>query len=108
MAGNFKKFTKSTTKREKDIEGKHREKQEKRGGKALKFVSPGYAGAPDRIYLNPIPEEHRAIVAKYMRFVEFKAPDKKPTALQAEVHEELRELGYCVLTIDSDDQEVFP
>lgn len=71
------------------------------GGKAFKWVSPGNPGVPDRIVLLPVAPEHRAIVARYLRFVECKAPGKKPTALQAKVHDQLRVLGYDVRVIDN-------
>lgn len=62
------------------------------GGKALKWVSPGNPGVPDRIVILP---GGRVI------FVECKAPGKKPTALQAKVHAQLRALGCDVRVIDS-------
>ena len=45
----------------------------KRGGLALKFVSPGMDGVPDRIVLMP---------GGKMAFVELKAPGKAPRPLQ--------------------------
>lgn len=62
------------------------------GGKALKFVSPGVSGVPDRIVLLP----HGKIV-----FVELKAPGKKLRALQEYRAKELRNLGFRVECIDS-------
>jgi hypothetical protein len=62
------------------------------GGLALKWTSPGTTGVPDRIVFLP----NGRIV-----FVELKAPGKKPTALQAKIHEQLRRLGQTVLVIDS-------
>lgn len=53
-------------------------------------------GVPDRILLKPIAEEHRAIVAKYVRLVETKAPDGEPSAQQRQVHRILRDMGYRV------------
>ena len=65
------------------------------GGIALKFVSPGMAGVPDRLVL--FPEEKAA-------FVEMKAPGKKPTALQRLRHAQLRSLGFRVFVIDGKEQ----
>lgn len=62
------------------------------GGKALKWVSPGNPGVPDRIVILP---------GGRIIFVECKAPGKKPTALQAKVHDQLRALGCDVRVIDS-------
>ena len=62
------------------------------GGLALKFVSPGMAGVPDRLIL--LPEGKIA-------FAEMKAPGKKPTSLQRLRHGQLRDLGFRVFVIDS-------
>ena len=62
------------------------------GGLALKFVSPGMAGVPDRLVLLPDGK---------MAFVEMKAPGKKPTSLQRMRHGQLRDLGFRVYVIDS-------
>jgi hypothetical protein len=72
----------------------------KLGGLALKFVSPGTRGVPDRIILLPIPQEHREIVAKYIWFVECKTPGEKPRPDQAAVHRKFRKLGFRVEVID--------
>ena len=64
----------------------------KRGGIAMKFVSPAYDGMPDRIVL--IPDGHFA-------FVEVKAPGKKPRSLQLSRHRLLRQLGFQVYVLDS-------
>ena len=65
------------------------------GGIALKFVSPGFDGMPDRIVLFP-----HGVVA----FVEVKAPGKKPRALQVSRHGMLRKLGFRVYVLDSEEQ----
>ncbi len=64
----------------------------KLGGLALKFVSPGVAGVPDRIVLLP----NGKIV-----FVELKAPGKKMRPLQIKRKEQLESLGFLVYCIDS-------
>ncbi len=63
-----------------------------RGAECRKFVSPGWRGVPDRLLLLP---------GGKCVFVEFKAPGKRPTALQAKRHDELRSLGFRVEVIDS-------
>lgn len=78
--------------REKYIESKLRDKVKQRGGKAVKFVSPGCNGMPDRILLLP---------GGRVVFAEVKAPGKKPTPLQEKRAKELRELGFKVYTVDS-------
>lgn len=53
---------------ESKIEKRLKKEIELLGGKAMKFISPGEAGVPDRIVL--LPEGH-------VIFVELKAPGKK-------------------------------
>lgn len=65
------------------------------GGIALKFVSPGFDGMPDRIVL--LPEGKIA-------FVEVKAPGCKPRPLQLSRHGMLRRLGFMVYVLDSEEQ----
>jgi hypothetical protein len=55
---------------------------------------------PDRLILCPIPECHRAIVAKYVWFVEAKAPGKKPRVEQVREHKRLRKMGFRVEVVD--------
>lgn len=74
------------------IERVLKKKVEQAGGKALKFVSPGWAGAPDRLVLLP---------GGRLIFVELKAPGRKPRPLQLKRHEELRALGFDVVVIDT-------
>lgn len=62
------------------------------GGIALKFSPAGTAGMPDRLVLLP---------RGRMFFVEFKAPDKKPKALQLKRAKELRNLGFDVFFVNS-------
>ena len=77
--------------REQRIERQLVQQVSKLGGLALKFVSPGMAGVPDRLLLFP---GGKAV------FVETKAPGKKPRPLQVHRHEQLRALGFRVFVID--------
>ena len=62
------------------------------GGLALKFVSPGFAGVPDRLVLIPDGK---------VGFVEVKAPGKHPRPLQMARHKQLRKLGFKVYVLDN-------
>ena len=77
--------------REKSVERKLVKAVRDSGGLALKFVSPGMAGVPDRLVLFP---EGKIV------FVEMKAPGEKPTSLQRLRHEQLRDLGFRVYVVD--------
>ena len=70
---------------EKQIEQKLVAEVRRRGGMALKFVSPSYSGMPDRLILLPDGK---------VAFVEVKAPGKKPRSLQVKRHATLRKLGF--------------
>lgn len=78
--------------REKQIEQRFTEEIRNAGGMALKFVSPGMNGMPDRLVLMP---EGR------MAFVEMKAPGQKPRKLQLRRHRQLQVLGFPVYVLDS-------
>ena len=78
--------------REKNIETALVRAVRKHGGLALKFVSPGMAGVPDRILLFP---------GGRVAFAELKAPGKKPRPLQIHRHDQLRALGFQVYVVDS-------
>lgn len=65
--------------------------KERLNGLALKFVSPGFSGVPDRIVLLP---------GGRIYFVELKAPGNKPRKLQFKVCEKLRVLGFRVYVLD--------
>lgn len=78
--------------REKEIEAKLKKEIEQIGGQALKFISPGHAGVPDRIVLLP---DGNAV------FVELKAPGKPLRPLQRKRKRQLGSLGFKVYVIDS-------
>jgi len=65
------------------------------GGKALKFISPGNTGMPDRLVLLPKGK---------VGFVEVKAPGKGPSPLQLARHEVLKNLGFQVHVLDDCNQ----
>ena len=67
----------------------------KMGGMAVKFVSPGLDGVPDRIVLLP---------DKKMAFMELKAPGKKLRPLQEKRRRQLEALGFPVYVIDGVEQ----
>lgn len=79
--------------REKVIERHLAVPVKKLGGMAVKFVSPGLAGVPDRIILLPDGK---------MAFVELKAPGRRLRALQEKRKKQLEALGFSVYVIDSD------
>lgn len=81
--------------REKTIEHKLTIAAKNMGGIALKFVSPGFDGMPDRIVLLP---------GGHMGFVEVKAPGEKPRPLQLSRHGLLRRLGFKVYVLDDIEQ----
>ena len=81
--------------REKEIEKKLALEAKKRGGLAVKFVSPGFDGMPDRILLMP---------GGKMAFVEVKAPGKRSRPLQMARHKLLRGLGFSVFILDDESQ----
>ena len=81
--------------REKQIEEKLRLSVKAHGGIALKFISPGFDGMPDRLILLPNGK---------MAFAELKAPGKKPRDLQLSRHRLLRRLGFKVYVIDEENE----
>lgn len=67
------------------------ENTKRNGGLCLKWVSPGFAGVPDRIVLFP---------GARIGFVEVKVPGEKPRPLQESRHKLLRSLGFKVYVLD--------
>jgi len=86
---------------EKKIESDDRKYAKENGVEFYKFTSPGRRSVPDRLLLSPISEKHQAIVAKYIRFIEYKAPGKDATEAQKREHERLRNLGFAVNVVDN-------
>ena len=77
---------------EKEIEKKLVTAVRMMDGVAVKFVSPGYAGMPDRLVLLP---------GGRMAFVEVKRPGEQPRPLQKARHRMLQRLGFKVYVLDS-------
>lgn len=67
------------------------ERMKARGGRAAKFVSPGWAGVPDRVCL----------CGGKVVFVELKSEGEKPRALQMARHSELKRMGFMVYVCDT-------
>lgn len=65
------------------------------GGLAIKLVSPGWAGAPDRLILMP---------GGRLAFVELKAPGNNLRPLQVRRKKQLEALGFSVYCIDQPSQ----
>ena len=81
--------------RERTVEQRLVTEAKKHGGLALKFVSPGLDGVPDRIVLLP---------GGRMAFVELKAPGKTMRPLQVRRKEQLEGLGFSVYCVDGTEQ----
>lgn len=79
---------------EKKLEARLRDDIKKLGGVALKMYCLSFTGVPDRLILMP-----RARVF----WVELKSEYKKPTPRQSLVHKMLRNLGFDVRFINSED-----
>lgn len=80
---------------ENEIERHLAMKVKRMGGMAVKFVSPGLSGVPDRIVLLPNGK---------CAFVELKAPGKKLRVLQEKRKRQLESLGFTVYVIDGTEQ----
>ena len=65
------------------------------GGLALKLISPGFNGVPDRLLL---------FMGGRVAFAEVKAPGQKPRPLQVRRIEQLRGMGFPVFVIDDVNQ----
>lgn len=76
---------------ERQIEMALQRQAKKRGGRAVKFTSPGLDGVPDRLVLMP---------GGRCAFVELKAPGKKLRPLQEKRRTQLEALGFPVYCID--------
>ena len=81
--------------REKMVEQRLIKAVRQSGGLALKFVSPGFNGVPDRLLL---------FTGGRMGFAEVKAPREKPRPLQVHRMEQLRKMGFLVFVIDGVEQ----
>lgn len=77
---------------EKELEQMLVREVKRRGGRAYKFISPGYNGVPDRLVLLP---------GSKIGFVEVKAPGKKMRPNQIKRKSELEELGFLVYCLDA-------
>lgn len=82
---------------EKDIERKLKKRVKAMGCLCLKFESPGFTGVPDRMILMPGGE---------MFFVELKAPGKKERPRQRYVQDQLRALGFIVMSSIDDEEGI--
>lgn len=81
--------------REKLMEQKFVQAVKAAGGIAVKFVSPGYDGMPDRLVLFP---------GGKVAFVEVKAHGMKPRSLQIKRHVMLKRLGFLVYVLDGEEK----
>ena len=80
---------------EKNIEQKFRTEVKKRGGIAIKFISPGFDGVPDRIVF---------MQGGRIAFVELKAPGRQLRPIQIKRKKQLEGLGFSVYIIDNIDK----
>ncbi len=78
--------------REAIIESHFKKRVEALGGLALKFVSPGRRGVPDRLAIMP---------DGITIWTELKRPGAEPEPHQAREHQRLRERGHIVLVLDT-------
>jgi len=81
--------------REKYIEQALRKAVKAKGGMALKLISPGFDGVPDRIALMPNGK---------MAFVELKSTGRKMRSIQIKRKKQLESLGFSVYCIDRPEQ----
>lgn len=79
---------------EKELEKKLVDKVKRKGGRAYKFISPGNAGAPDRLVILP---------GGKVGFAEIKrSPEEEPTPLQKSQIRFLKKLGCFAEVVDSE------
>ena len=81
--------------REKVVEQKLIQAVRRCGGLALKLVSPGFNGVPDRLLL---------FMGGKLAFCEVKAPGEKPRPLQVHRMDQLQAMGFRVFVIDGVEQ----
>lgn len=81
--------------REKEVEAALVKAAKKRNGVALKFVSPGISGVPDRLVLLPDGK---------IGFIELKSTGKKMRLLQEKRKSQLERLGFLVFCLDSKEE----
>ena len=81
--------------RESEIEKALTLEVKKRGGLALKFISPGMSGVPDRLIM---------MEGGRIAFIELKAYGKKMRPLQIKRKRQLEALGFLVYCIDNKEQ----
>jgi hypothetical protein len=86
-------FEEGGMERERDVERKLKKRVESTGGWCLKFLS-SISGVPDRICLFP---------GGKLVFVELKRHGAKPRPLQRRQIEKIRQLGFRVEVIDSEE-----
>ena len=91
LLGTFPLVYKEKSMLERDIERKFKKGIKAKGGLALKFISPGWSGAPDRLILMP---------GGKASFAEMKASGKTLRPLQKKRKAELEALGFVVEVID--------
>jgi hypothetical protein len=77
---------------EKQVEAKFRKRIREIGGYALKFVSPGCSGVPDRLVFLP---KGKIVL------VEIKKPGERLRPLQLLMKEKFEKLGFTYYVIDS-------
>ena len=81
--------------REKYVEQRLFKAVRQSGGLALKLISPGFNGVPDRLLL---------FMGGKAAFCEVKAPGQKPRPLQVHRMNQLRKLGFKVFVVDDVNQ----
>ena len=81
--------------RERDIERRLVKESVQRRGVALKFISPGCIGVPDRIVMMP---------GGRVGFVETKAPGKRLRPTQERRIRQMRDMGFKVFVVDGMEQ----